>query len=286
MERPICLASNAPPRNPTRPLISANSVASAKNNAETGKSPAPSAFINPISLLRSQAGRIAAGEGIFRLGQSTDVNTAHRARPPDDLLGQRKWRDDLVIFRSAGRKNAGNCMALTGDFNLISRMACDPCRQPLTEENALRTVIRPLTLDFPPGVRRLDSGHEVLFSELNMLGKISSEQGRVRASKVYANRQHRSEPHDVIAPEHTFDLRQMGFVEIGSITGWLQIHAADFHVQSIFLRRDDQVGTNRAQFAIDLVANIRGHRDHRGRNAHTKGDRNACQKLAPFLPPE
>src|SRR5207247_6962340 len=242
MERPICLASNAPPRNPTRPLISANSVASAKNNAETGKSPAPSAFINPISLLRSkigrhsrrnrqrrsqqsgnrnqqhqslyarenrpfvlcylpnllsvrvrngflqlicnrlrvrravpaivlrasQAGRIAAGEGIFRLGQSTDVNTAHRARPPDDLLGQRKWRDDLVVFRSACRKNAGNCMALTGDFNLISRMACDPCRQPLTEENALRTVIRPLTLDFPPGVRRLDSGHEVLFSELNM----------------------------------------------------------------------------------------------------------------------
>src|SRR2546425_11343705 len=111
-----------------------------------------------IVLGASQTGRIATGESIFRLGQSTDVNTAYRARLSDDVLGQRKWRDDLVIFHSACRKNAGNCMALTGDFNLISRMACDPCRQPLTEENALRTVIRPLTLDFPPGVRRLEIG--------------------------------------------------------------------------------------------------------------------------------
>src|SRR5947208_1465485 len=160
MERPICLASNAPPRNQTCPLISANSHASAIHN------------------------------------------TSHLALPTDDLLSQRKWRHDLVIFHSAGRKNAGNCMALAGDFNLFSRMASDPCRQALTEENALRAVIRPLTLNPPPGMRYPNSGHEVLFSELNMPSKISSEQGRVRASKVHANRQHRSEPHDVIAPKH------------------------------------------------------------------------------------
>src|SRR5207245_10587041 len=115
--------------------------------------------------------------------------TAYRARLSDDVLGQRKWRDDLVIFHSACRKNAGNCMALTGDFNLISRMACDPCRQPLTEENALRTVTRPLTLNPPPGLRYPTSGHEVFFPELNLLGKIGSEQGGIRASKVHANRQ-------------------------------------------------------------------------------------------------
>src|SRR5438270_8027 len=185
MERPICLASRAPPRNPTRPLMSANSVASAKNNAETGKSPAPSAFINPISLLRSK----------------------------------------IAVAIAADTANAEANRAAT----VISSI------NPFMRE---RTVNRPLTLNPPPGMRYPKSGHEVLFPELNLLGKIGSEQGGIRASKVHANRQHRSEPHDVIAPKHAFDLRQIGFVEISAVAGRLQIHAAEFHVESIFLRRD------------------------------------------------
>ena len=83
-----------------------------------------------------------------------------------------------------------------------------------------------------------------------------------------------------------FDLGQVGFAEEGAVARRLQVHSADFDVERIFLRSDDQVGADGAQFAIDLVADVGGDGDHGRRHGHAQRDSGAGEQFAPLLPPE
>src|SRR5580704_16684360 len=102
----------------------------------------------------------------------------------------------------------------------------------------------------------------------------------------YIDRQHGRKTHDVIAPEHAFDLGQVGFVEVTAIAGRLQVYATDIDVQRVFLRSDNQVGAVGAQFTADLVVNVGRDRDHRSRNADSEHDGYSGQEFAPLLPAE
>src|SRR5207248_11617959 len=84
-------------------------------------------------------------------------------------------------------------------------------------------------------MRLLSSGDEVFLPELKLLGEISPDQSRVCACNIHVDRQHRSEAHDVVTPEHAFDLWQIGFVQVSAIARRLKINAANFHVQRHFL---------------------------------------------------
>ena len=87
-------------------------------------------------------------------------------------------------------------------------------------------------------------------------------------------------------PESAFDFRQVGFVQESAIARRLQVDAANFHVQRIFLRSYQKVCADGAQLAINLVANIGGDRNHRRSHGHAQRDGRARQQFAPLLPPE
>ena len=65
---------------------------------------------------RSHRLGIACGERIRGLGQSADVNSAHRAGFPENLLRECEGRDDLVILGAAGGENAGDGELAAGDL--------------------------------------------------------------------------------------------------------------------------------------------------------------------------
>src|SRR5439155_20048956 len=103
----------------------------------------------------------------------------------------------------------------------------------------------------PPRMRRAHSGGEVFLAECQMLRKIGSQEsgvlGLAVSFKRYINRQHRREARDVVVPERAFDLGQVGFIQEGAISGRLEVDAADFNVQRIFLQSDLQVSSDGAQ---------------------------------------
>jgi len=49
------------------------------------------------------------------------------------------------------------------------------------------------------------------------------------------------------------------------------------------LRGNNQVGTDGAKFAIDLIPNVRGDSNHCGRDRYTQRNGSARQQLAPFF---
>ena len=131
---------------------------------------------------------------------------------------------------------------------------------------------------------------ERLSSVLKLLGEVSSQHGHILplASMVHgrSDGQHGSESSDVVVPKNPFDLVQVGFVEECPITGRLQIHSANFHVERIFLRSHNQVGANGAEFAIDLVADVGSDRNHGGGNGDAQRNGGSRQEFAPLLSPE
>ena len=86
-----------------------------------------------------------------------------------------------------------------------------------------------------------------------------------------------------MVPEGAANFREIRFVEKRSVARRLQVDAADFHVECVFLRSDDQVCAVAAQFAIDLVADISGDGDHGGGDRYAERDRNAREQLAARL---
>ncbi len=139
-------------------------------------------------------------------------------------------------------------------------------------------------------MRRSHPGRELFFAKRNLLREVSAEQGEIFRLTVAlqrnVHRQHRRKSGDVVVPESALDFRQVGFVQESAIARRLQVDAANFHVQRIFLGSDQQVRADGAQFAINLVANIGGDRNHRRRHGHAKRDGRAGQQFAPLLAPE
>ena len=73
------------------------------------------------------------------------------------------------------------------------------------------------------------------------------------------------------------------FVEKRAVARRLQVDAADFHIECVFLRSNDQVGAIAAQFAVDFVADVGGYGDHGGGNGYAQRDRDPRQQLAARL---
>ena len=76
---------------------------------------------------------------------------------------------------------------------------------------------------------------------------------------------------------------QVGFVEKRAVARRLQVDAAYFHIERVFLRSDDEIRAVAAQFAVDLVADVGGDGDHGGRDRYAQRDRNPREQLAARL---
>src|SRR5262249_59070260 len=117
-------------------------------------------------------------------------------------------------------------------------------------------------------VRGSYAGRELVLAECQLFREVGAHQGHVSGFAAACQRnvdgQHRREAKDVVPPERSFDLGKVGFVQKAAIAGRLQIDAANFDVQSVFLRRHEQVRSVGPEFTIDLVADIGGNGDHRG----------------------
>src|SRR5580692_1102633 len=87
-------------------------------------------------------------------------------------------------------------------------------------------------------------------------------------------------------PERPLDLRQVGLVQESAVTGRFEVDAANLYIKRVFLRSDEYVRADRAQFAINLVANVGGDRNHRRGHGNAQGNRRASQEFAPLLAPE
>ena len=156
-----------------------------------------------------------------------------------------------------------------------------------TGESPVPTLAFYLAFYLPPWVRDLDSRGEVFFAEGQRLVEIGADESgffRVRpTAELYRDGQHGREADDVVVPERSANFGQVGFVEEGAVAGRLQIHAADFHVERIFLRRDHEVRAIAAEFAVDLVADVGGDGDHGRRDRYAERDGYTGEKLAPGL---
>src|SRR5438132_13638734 len=73
--------------------------------------------------------RIAAREGVFRLGQRTDVHPAHGVRLAQNLLRDVQGSNHLLVLRSAGREYSINVMSLPTNLDSIPGMLTELTRK-------------------------------------------------------------------------------------------------------------------------------------------------------------
>src|SRR5258708_16908099 len=99
-------------------------------------------------------------------------------------------------------------------------------------------------------------------------------------------RKNGSEGGYVVVPERSLDFWQVSFVKESAIGGRLEIDSANLKIERVFLWSDYEVGADAAQFAINLVADVGGDRNHSRRYRYAQGDGRARQQLAPLLPPK
>src|SRR5579872_4953833 len=174
------------------------------------------------------------------------------------------------------------------EIDFISRFATQFRSQTFAQQYIRGIIVWPHTLHSPPGMGDAHTGCKTFFAECKALGEIGSQKSEILRIGVVthadAHGQHRRKTDDIVMPERTSDLRQVGFVQVCAIAGWLQVYTADLNVERVFLRSDDQVRAVVPQFTTDLVADICRNGDHGGCHAHTQSDGNACQNLAAFLP--
>ena len=73
--------------------------------------------------------RIAAREGVFRLGQRTDVHPAHGVRLAQNLLRDVQGSNHLLVLCSTGREYSSNVMSLTGNLDSVSGLLIELARK-------------------------------------------------------------------------------------------------------------------------------------------------------------
>ena len=137
---------------------------------------------------------------------------------------------------------------------------------------------------------RSHAGSELFLAQRNLLGEVSAEQGEVFrftfALERDIHRQHGRKASNVVVPESSLDLGQVRFVQKSAVARRLQVDASHLHIQRVFLRSHEQVRADGAQLAIDLVADVGSHRNHRGGHGNTQGDGRAGQQFTPLLAAE
>src|SRR6266403_715783 len=87
------------------------------------------------------------------------------------------------------------------------------------------------------------------------------------------------ERNDVIMPENSFQLRQVGFGEVRAGVHGAIVDTADFERQRIGLRRDKKICTETAKFFCQPVPYIERYAQRRGGHAHAESQRRAGEKL-------
>jgi hypothetical protein len=128
---------------------------------------------------------------------------------------------------------------------------------------------------------------EVLLAEVERLIEVGAYQRDMfraaAAADSYRDGQHGREADNVVMPEGAANFREVSFVQERAIAWRLQVDAADLHVESVFLRSDDQVRAVAAQFAVDFVADVSRYGDHSGGDRYAQRDRDAGEQLAACL---
>src|SRR5437588_12640390 len=116
----------------------------------------------------------------------------------------------------------------------------------------MRGILRPRSGNLPPRMGRAYTSGELVGAEGNSLRKVSSQQRDFLWLMLDCNfdGKHGCKPGDVVVPENSFDLRQVRFAEKGAVSRRFQVDSANFQVERIFLRGDDQVGADGAQLAV------------------------------------
>src|SRR5258708_9435227 len=104
------------------------------------------------------------------------------------------------------------------------------------------------------------AGGEVLLAEVEGLIEVGAYERDIfraaAATEFYGDGQHGREADDVVVPEGAANFRKIGFIEERAVAGGLQIDAADFHVERVFLRSDYLVRAVAAQFQGGLLADV------------------------------
>src|SRR5258708_81875 len=88
---------------------------------------------------------------------------------------------------------------------------------------------------------------------------------------------------NVVSPENTLQLNQVGLQDKRAFAGRLQRYAAKIYVQRVFHGSQYQVGVAFAQFLVDLVTHIGGHGDHGRSNTHAQRDGQQGHAFAALL---
>src|SRR6202034_3525502 len=139
-------------------------------------------------------------------------------------------------------------------------------------------------------MRTAHPGAELVCAKGERLGKISPQQRNLLTLtlpfKRNVERKHRREARNVVVPEDSFDFGQISFVQKGAVGRRLEVDASNFNIERVFLGGNHKVGAQGAKFAIDLVADVGGHTNHRRRDGYAQRNGRTCQQLAPLLPPE
>src|SRR5215468_521838 len=109
----------------------------------------------------------------------------------------------------------------------------------------------------PPGMCGAHARGELFFAEREFLREVSAKQSRVfgpgSGVDCHINRQHGREAENVVPPERSLNLGQIGFAQEAAIAGRLEVHTADLDIKRVLLWRYQQVGAIGPQLAIDLV---------------------------------
>jgi len=120
---------------------------------------------------------IAAGESVLRLGERTHVNPPHRARLPENLLGERDGRHHLIVFAAARGKDSTDVQPSPGKRDLIpslSLKAAPPAALPAKHRARNLSGHAPETL--PPEMRRAHPGRDSSLPKDTLLRKVSAQQ--------------------------------------------------------------------------------------------------------------
>src|SRR5579859_7995156 len=95
-----------------------------------------------------------------------------------------------------------------------------------------------------------------------------------------------SEGQNVVPPEDSLDIREVGFLEIRACRRRLHLLIADAYIERRILWVHNDVCAIAAELTVDLVADIHADGEHGRCHRHAESHRNSCQQLAPLLPPK
>ena len=84
---------------------------------------------------------------------------------------------------------------------------------------------------------------------------------------------------DVVVPEDSFDLGEVGFGEIGAGVDGAIVNAADLERERIGRRGDKEIRTEAAKFTREAIANVERDAERGSGDGHAKGQSRAGKEF-------